>query len=123
MHCCWIDIFGEVFLTCASTLRTNTTTSLLLEVCKRSTLNITKVTNGNNNRVIRIEVLSIKLMLIRDNLCTTNISILLLNLLQLFLHYFLTTLRVIKNLFQILNGLHEFLKLLMQLVKAQTCKL
>ena len=121
MHCCWIDIFGEVFLTCASTLRTNTTTSLLLEVCKRSTLDITKMTNGNNNRVIRIEVLSIKLMFIRDNLCTTVIAILLLNLLQLFLHYFLTTLRVIKNLLQILNGLHEFLKLLMQLVKTQTC--
>ena len=123
MHCCWIDIFSEVFLTCASTLRTNTTTSLLLEVCKRSTLDITKVTNGNNNRVIRIEVLSIKLMLIRDNLCTTVIAILLLNFLQFFFHHLLTTLRVIKNLFQILNGLHEFLKLLMQLVKTQTCKL
>ena len=123
MHGCWIDIFGEVLLASTSTLRTYTTTSLLLEVCKRSTLDITKVTNGNNNRVIRIEVLSIKLMLIRDNLCTTVIAILLLNLLQLFLHYFLTTLRVIKNLLQILNGLHEFLKLLMQLVKTQTCKL
>ena len=123
MHCCWIDIFGEVFLTCASTLRTYTTTSLLLKVCKRSALNITKVTNSNNNRVIRIEVLSIKLMLIRDNLCTTVIAILLLNLLQLFLHHFLTTLRVIKNLLQVLDGLHQFLKLLMQLIKTQTCKL
>ena len=39
-----------------------------------------------------------------------------LNLLQLFLHYLLATLRIIKNLLQVLDGLHQFLKLLMQLI-------
>ena len=117
MHCCRINILRKIFITSTSTLRANTTTSLFFKISQWSTFDISKVAYCNNDRIIRVEILCIKLMLIWYNLCTTVIAIFFLNFLQFSFHHLLTTLRVIKNLLQVLNGLHKFFKLLMQLVK------
>ena len=58
-----------------------------------------------------------------DNLCAALVAILLLDFQQVVLHDLLATLRVVENLLQVGNQLHQVVILLVQLLDAQTCKL
>ena len=123
MHRRRINILCEILVTCAGAFRSHAATSLLLEVGERSTLDIAEVADGDDDRVVGIEVLCIELVLVRDDFRTAVIAIFLLYLLQLCLHHFFTTLRVVQNLLQVLDGLHKFLKFLVQLIETQTRQL
>ena len=85
----------------AGGLSTNATTSLLMELIQRSALDISQMTDGDHHRIVWIEVLSIKLMIVRNNLRTTWIGIFLFHLLQLILHHLLATLWVSKDFLQV----------------------
>ena len=123
MHSGWIDILREVVVAGACSLRAYATTCLLTEVSQRSTLDISEVTHGHNDRIVWIEVLSIELMLVWDYLCTTLVAITLLHLLQLLLHHFLATLWVVQDLLQVGNEFHQCVILSMQLIHTQTGEL
>ena len=58
-----------------------------------------------------------------DNLCTTLVAILLLHLLELVLHDLLAALRIVENLLQVGNELHQVVELLVELVDTQTSEL
>ena len=94
-----------------------------MEVAQRSTLDVPHVRDGDDNRIIGIEVFCIELVVEWDNLCTTLVAILLLNLKQILLHNLLTTLWVVENLLQLGNKLLQVVEFLMQLVYTQTCEL
>ena len=79
--------------------------------------------DGDDNRIIGIEVFGIELVVEWDNLCTTLVAILLLNLEQILLHNLLTTLGVIENLLQLGNELLQVVELLVELINTQTCEL
>ena len=123
VHCGRIDILGEVVVAMTGCLRTHTATALLMEVAQRSALDVTHVRDGDDNRIIGIEVFGIELVVEWDNLCTTLVAILLLNLEQILLHNLLTTLGVIENLLQLGNELLQVVELLVELINTQTCEL
>ena len=77
----------------------------------------------NNHRVVRIEVLSIELVLERLDFSTTLVAILLLHLVQLVLHYLLAQFGIVEYRLQISNLTLQFLKLSMQLIYTQTGQL
>ena len=112
VHRCRIDIFGEVLFPCPCPLRANAATCLLLEIGKRRTLDITEVADGNDDRVVRIEIFCIELVFVGNDLRTTFIAVLLLHLLQFCLHHFPATLRIVEDFLQILDGLHQLVKFL-----------
>ena len=123
VHCCWIDILCEVLVACMSTLSTYTATSLLAEFRQSSTLDVAKVTYCDNNRVVRIEVFSVKLMFVRDNLCTTSVAIFLLNFIKLILHNLLAKFWIAQNLLKVCNLTLQLLIFCMKLIYTQTCEL
>ena len=94
-----------------------------MEIAGRSALDVTHVRDGDDNGIVGIEVLGIELVVEWDNLGTTLVAILLLNLEQILLHNLLTTLWVVKNLLQLGDELLQVVELLMQLVYTQTCEL
>ena len=81
------------------------------------------MTDSDDNRIIGIEILGIELMLSRNNLRATCISILCLHFLKVIFHHLLANLRIIENRLQVINLLHQVLIFLVQLIHAQTCKL
>ena len=123
VHCGRIDILCEVVVAMTGCLRTHTATALLMEVAKWCALDVTHVRDGDDNRIIGIEVFGIELVVEWDNLCTTLVAILLLNLEQILLHNLLTTLGVIENLLQLGNELLQVVELLVELINTQTCEL
>ena len=62
-------------------------------------------------------------MLVGDDLRTAHVAILLLHVLQLVLHHLLAQLGVVENLLQVLDALHQFLILGVQLLHAETREL
>ena len=123
MHRGRIDILCEVIVAMAGSLRAHTATALLVELIQVGTLDVTHVRNGDNHRIVGIEVLGIELVVEGDNLCTTCVAILLFHLLQLVLHDLLAALGVVQDFLQVGNELHQVVVLLVQLVDTQTCEL
>ncbi len=123
MHRGRIDILREVIVAMTGSLGTDTTASLLVEFVQMGTLDIAHVADGDDHWIIGIEVLGIELVVEGDNLGTTLVAILLLHLLQLILHHLLTTLRIVENLLQVSNKLHQVVIFLMQLVNTQAGEL
>ena len=97
VHCGRIYIFGEVLVTGMGTLTAHSTTALLAELCKSRSLNITKVADGNNHRIIWIEVLCIKLLARILDFGATLVTILLLHLQQFVLHHLFAKLGVVED--------------------------
>ena len=97
MHCSRIDIFGEVLVAGVCTLTAHSTTALLAELCKSRSLNITKVADGDNHRIIWIEVLCIKLLAGILDFGATLVTILLLHLKQFVLHYLFAKLGIVED--------------------------
>ncbi len=106
-----------------STLGTQSTTALSMEVGKRCTLDIAHVADGDHHRIIGIEVLGVELMIEGDNLCLALIAILFLHLQQVFLHHLLATLRIIQDFLQVSNEFHQVVVLLVQLIDTQAGQL
>ena len=79
--------------------------------------------HGDDYRVVGIEVLWIELVVVGLDHGAACVTILLFHLVQLVLHHLLTKLRVIENLVQIVDGLHQLVKLVVQLLQAQACEL
>ena len=123
VHSSWIDVLGEVLVTGTSALGTNTTTSLLTELRQSGTLDISKVANCDNHWVVWIEVLWVELMVVRLNHGTTVVTIFLLHLIEFILHHLLAKLRVVQYLIQVVDGLHQLVKFIVQLLQTQTCQL
>ena len=67
--------------------------------------------HGDDYRVVGIEVLWIELVVIGLDHGAACVTILLFHLVQLVLHHLLAKLRVIENLVQIVDGLHQLVKL------------
>ena len=86
-------------------------TSLLAEVCQRSTLDIAQMADRDDNGIIRIEILGIKLMFGRDDLRSARIAIFFLNLKEFVLHHLLTKFRIIENRLQVDNLSLQLIKL------------
>ena len=81
------------------------------------------MTHGDNHWVVWIEVFRIELMVIRLNHGTTCVTILLLHLVEFILHYLLAELRIVQNLVQVVDGLHQLVEFIVQLLQTQACQL
>ena len=123
MHRGWINEFREVLFTGFSSLRSYSATRLLFKVGQRCTLDVSKMADSNNNWIVRIEILRIELMFIRNNLCATIVAIFFFYFKKFILHNFLTAFRIVENILQILYGLHQLVIFLMQLIHPQSCEL
>ena len=62
-------------------------------------------------------------MVIRLNHGTTCVTILLLHLVEFILHYLLAELRIVQNLVQVVDGLHQLVEFIVQLLQTQACQL
>ena len=62
-------------------------------------------------------------MIIWLNHGTASVTILILHLIEFILHYLLAKLRVIQDLIQVIDGLHQLIELVMQLFQTQACQL
>ncbi|CDA66876.1 unknown [Segatella copri CAG:164] len=62
-------------------------------------------------------------MVIRLNHGTTCVTILLLHLVEFVLHYLLAELRIVQNLVQVVDGLHQLVEFIVQLLQTQACQL
>ena len=62
-------------------------------------------------------------MVIRLNHGATCIAILLLHLVEFILHYLLAELRIVQNLVQVVDGLHQLVEFIVQLLQTQACQL
>ena len=60
MHRSLVDVFNKVLVSCRPTFCTYTTATLSTELCEGGTLNVAKMADGNNDFIISIEVLCIK---------------------------------------------------------------
>ena len=79
--------------------------------------------HGDDYRVVGIEVLWIELVVVGLDHGAACVTILLFHLVEFVLHHLLAKLRVIENLVQIVDGLHQLVKLVVQLLQAQACEL
>ena len=122
MHCCRVDKLGEILLAGTCSLGPYSTAGLLTEVGQRCALDVAEMANSDDNRIVGIEVLSIELMLVGDNLRTTLITILFLDFIQVILHHLLAAFRVVENLLELIDSLHQVVILSMELVDLQTCQ-
>ena len=123
MHRCRVNILSKVLVTCTSTLGSYSSTSLLTEFGQWGTLNIAQMAYRNNHRIIWIEILWIKLVVIRLDHGTTIITVFLLHLVELIFHHLLAKLRIVQDLVQIVDGLHQLIKLIVQLFQTESCQL
>ena len=123
VHGGWIDILGEVLVASAGTLGTNAAASLLTEFRQWSTLDVTQVTHGDNHWIVWIEILWVELVVVWLNHGAARVTILLLHLVELILHYLLAKLRVVQYLVQVVDGLHQLVEFIVQLLQAKTCEL
>ena len=62
-------------------------------------------------------------MVIWLNHGTTCVTILLLYLVEFILHYLLAELRIVQNLVQVVDGLHQLVEFIVQLLQTQACQL
>ena len=62
-------------------------------------------------------------MVIWLNHGTTYVTILLLHLVEFILHYLLAELRIVQNLVQVVDGLHQLVEFIVQLFQTQACQL
>ena len=62
-------------------------------------------------------------MVIWLNHGTTCVTILLLHLVEFILHYLLAELRIVQNLVQVVDGLHQLVEFIVQLLQTQACQL
>ena len=97
--------------------------ALLVELIEVGTLDVTHVGDSDDHRIIGIEVFSIELVVEGNDLRTTLVTIFLLDFEQILLHHFLTTLRIVENLLQVGDELHQVIVLLMELINTQTSEL
>ena len=81
------------------------------------------MTHGDNHWVVWIEVFWVELMVIWLNHGATCVTILLLHLVEFILHYLLAELRIVQNLVQVVDGLHQLVEFIMQLLQTQACQL
>ena len=79
--------------------------------------------HGDDYRVVGIEVLWIELVVVGLDHGAACVTILLFHLVEFVLHHLLAKFRVIENLVQIVDGLHQLVKLVVQLLQAQACEL
>ena len=107
----------------AGSLGTDASASLLVELVKLGALDVAHVRNGDDHRIVGIEVLGIELVVEGNNLGAALVAILLLHLLQFLLHDLLATLGVVEDFLQVGNELHQVVVLLMQLVDTQASQL
>ena len=81
------------------------------------------MTDCDNHRIVWIEVLWIKLVIVWLDHSTTCIAILLLHLIEFILHHLLAKFRIVQDLVQVVDGLHQLIELVMQLLQTQACQL
>ena len=62
-------------------------------------------------------------MVIRLNHGATCVTILLLHLVEFILHYLLAEFRIVQNLVQVVDGLHQLVEFIVQLFQTQACQL
>ena len=62
-------------------------------------------------------------MVIWLNHGATCVTILLLHLVEFILHYLLAELRIVQNLVQVVDGLHQLVEFIVQLLQTQACQL
>ena len=67
------------------------------ELRQRSALDVTEMTNSNNNWVVWIEVLRIKLMLVWHDLRAARVTISFFNFLKLVLHHLLAKFWIVED--------------------------
>ena len=123
MHGGGIDVLGEVLVARGGTLGPYSTTSLLAEVGQRRALDVAKMADGDDDRIVGIEVLGIELVLVGDDLGAAGIAILLLHLQQFLLHDLLAALGIVEDFLQFATELHQIVELLVELVHAQAGEL
>ena len=76
-----IDVLRKVFISRVGPFTTHSATRLLMKLGQRSTLDVAQMANGDNHRVVRIEVFGIKLVLVGDDFSASYVTKLLLNFL------------------------------------------
>ena len=81
------------------------------------------MTDCDNHRIVWIEVLWIKLVIVWLDHSTTCIAILLLHLIEFILHHLLAKFWIVQDLVQVVDGLHQLIELVMQLLQTQACQL
>ena len=123
MHRCGIDILREVLFAGVCSLASHSATALLAELRQCGALDISQMAYGYDHRVVGVEVFGVELFARILYLRAAHIAVLLLDLLQLFLHHLLAQLRVVEYCLQVGYQLLQFLKLLVQLVHLQTGQL
>lgn len=123
MHRGRIDILGEIVVAMTGSLGAHTATTLLVELVEMGALDVTHMGDGDNHRIVGIEVLGIELVVEGDDLRTTGVAILLLHLKQILLHHLLATLGIVEDLLQLGDEFLQVVELLMELVDAQACEL
>ena len=123
MHRCRINIFNEVFIACFRTLHSYSSSSLSLEICQRSTLDIAHVRNSNDHLIISIEIFRIQIFRSIDDIGLTFISILVFDFLQFIFDNLHTKIIVFKDLFQVGNLFFQFFVFSTQFVLFQSCQL
>ena len=81
------------------------------------------MTHGDNHWVVWIEIFWVELMVIWFDHGATCVTILLLHLVEFVLHYLLAEFRIVQNLVQVVNSLHQLVEFIMQLLQTQACQL
>ncbi len=79
--------------------------------------------HGDHHGVVGIEVLGVELMVVGSDHRAAWVAVLLLHLVQFVLHHLLAKLGVVENLVEVVDGLHQLVEFIVQLLQAQAREL
>ena len=120
---CLVDVFYEVLITGVTTLCAHSATVLSAILAKRCALNVAKVRNGDNHRVVGIEILGIHFIGRVLYLRSASIAILFFNLNQFVLYHLAAHIGIVQNLLKVLYSLQQFVQFVMEFTLFQISKL
>ena len=123
VHISLVYILDKVFIACCTSLSTYSTTSLLTEISKRSTFDISEVRNSDNHIIICIHIFWIKLSSHLDDTSATLISILLLDLSKFTFNNLIAHSLAGEQFVEVLDEFLKFVVFIFQLFDTQSCQL
>ena len=81
------------------------------------------MTDSDYHWVVWIEIFWVELVVVRFDHGAACIAILILYFVEFVLHYLLAKLWIVQDLIQIIDGLHQFVEFIMQLLQTESCQL
>ena len=81
------------------------------------------MTDSDYHWVVWIEIFWVELVVVRFDHGAACIAILIFYFVEFVLHYLLAKLWIVQDLIQIIDGLHQFVEFIMQLLQTESCQL